>query len=255
MRKFNSIVFGFISFISFLISAESQALDRGMFKSSSMVSLETAKKEMKQVYLDSGQTKTLHCGCFFDKQKQVYPNLCDMAPERFKVKGERKILKWVHAMPVAAFAGSMNCWEQLICTRSDGSKFKGVNCCSNISPKFKLMESDMHKLIPTFDWILETENDSYESVHLGGMAEYKVCMNEGVIPKDPTSVARGNLARSYLYMSFQYRIHIQDALEERLRTWHFEDPPDKTEEIRNSLIEQVQGNRNPFIDHPEIVER
>ena len=87
MRKFNSIVFGFIFSISFLISAESQALDRGMFKSSSMVSLETAKKEMKQ----------------------VYPNLCDMAPERFKVNGERKILKWVRAMPVSAFAGSMNC--------------------------------------------------------------------------------------------------------------------------------------------------
>ena len=151
MRKFNSIVFGFIFSISFLMSAESQALDRGMFKSSSMVSLETAKKEMKQ----------------------VYPNLCDMAPERFKVNGERKILKWVRAMPVSAFAGSMNCWEQLICTRSDGSKFKGVNCCSNISPKFKLMESDMHNLIPTFDWILETKNDSYESVHLGGVAEYK----------------------------------------------------------------------------------
>jgi endonuclease I len=44
-------------------------------------------------------------------------------------------------------------------------------------------------------------------------------------------------------------------LEENLRAWHFEDPPDKMEEIRNSLIEQVQGNRNPFIDHPEVVER
>jgi endonuclease I len=56
-------------------------------------------------------------------------------------------------------------------------------------------------------------------------------------------------------MSFLYRIQIQHNLEENLRTWHFEDPPDKMEEIRNSLIEQVQGNRNPFIDHPEIVER
>ena len=69
-----------------------------------MVSLETAKKEMKLVYLDSGQTKTLHCGCFFDKQNQVYPNLCDMAPEKLRVKDEKKILKWVHAMPTSAFA-------------------------------------------------------------------------------------------------------------------------------------------------------
>ena len=35
--------------------------------------------------------------------------------------------------------------------------------------------------------------------------------------------------------------------------WHFEDPPDKIEEARNSMIEQAQGSRNPFIDHPEVV--
>jgi endonuclease I len=56
-------------------------------------------------------------------------------------------------------------------------------------------------------------------------------------------------------MSFLYKIQIQNTLEENLRAWHFKDPPDKIEKTRNSLIEQVQGNRNPFIDHPEIVER
>ena len=55
-------------------------------------------------------------------------------------------------------------------------------------------------------------------------------------------------------MSFQYRIHIHNGLEDRLRTWHFDDPPDKAEVKRNSLIELAQGNRNPFIDHPEIVD-
>ena len=74
-------------------------------------------------------------------------------------------------------------------------------------------------------------------------------------PKEPTAGARGNLARAYLYMSFRYRIPIQEKLEDKLRLWHFEDPPDKAENGRNALIELIQGNRNPFIDHPEIVER
>ena len=111
----------------------------------------------------------------------------------------------------------------------------------------------MHNLIPTFDWFLEAKNYFNESVQFGGMREYKMC--RGVIPKEPTAGARGNLARAYLYMSFQYRIHIENKLEDRLRSWHLEDPPDKAENRRNSLIELVQGNRNPFIDQPEIVER
>ena len=68
MHILNIIIFSFTFFISIVICAQSQELDRSMFKSSSMVSLEISKKEIKQVYLDSGQTRTLYCGCFFDKQ-------------------------------------------------------------------------------------------------------------------------------------------------------------------------------------------
>ena len=35
--------------------------------------------------------------------------------------------------------------------------------------------------------------------------------------------------------------------------WSFEDPVDSREISRNNAIYSVQGNRNPFIDHPELV--
>lgn len=36
--------------------------------------------------------------------------------------------------------------------------------------------------------------------------------------------------------------------------WHKSDPVDDRERRRNQIIfEQYQGNRNPFIDHPEFV--
>ena len=50
-------------------------------------------------------------------------------------------------------------------------------------------------------------------------------------------------------------IHALEKKEDVLRMWHIMDPPDIWEMDRNSLIEQKQGNRNPFIDHPELVER
>jgi hypothetical protein len=38
-----------------------------------------------------------------------------------------------------------------------------------------------------------------------------------------------------------------------LLQWHYEDPPDSWEFRRNNRIQERQGNRNPFIDHPEYV--
>lgn len=41
-----------------------------------------------------------------------------------------------------------------------------------------------------------------------------------------------------------------------LLDWHELDPPDLAEQERNDLIyEDYQNNRNPFIDHPELVDQ
>jgi len=35
--------------------------------------------------------------------------------------------------------------------------------------------------------------------------------------------------------------------------WSEQDPPDEREVMRNSIVQSYQGNRNPFVDHPEWV--
>ena len=38
-----------------------------------------------------------------------------------------------------------------------------------------------------------------------------------------------------------------------LLDWHESDPVDDHEHHRNDVVAEAQGNRNPFVDHPEYV--
>ena len=91
---------------------------------------------------------------------------------------------------------------------------------------------------------------------------------------EPPESIKGAIARSMFYMDVRYEggraneqdLKLSDAtsaitsstnLMGRLQTlleWHQTHPVDETERLRNDLIFQnYQGNRNPFIDHPEWV--
>ena len=87
----------------------------------------------------------------------------------------------------------------------------------------------------------------------------------------PPDASKGDVARMLFYMDVRYSgdvdgepdLQLVDAVDTsgtqlgRLSTlirWHFLDPPDDFERHRNDLIyANWQGNRNPFIDHPEWV--
>jgi endonuclease I len=90
---------------------------------------------------------------------------------------------------------------------------------------------------------------------------------------------RGDIARAVLYMAIRYEgdahpgtgqsepdLELTDnrslivitsaspaymGLLSTLLAWHQADPPDAAEQERNEVIYSFQGNRNPFIDHPE----
>jgi len=92
---------------------------------------------------------------------------------------------------------------------------------------------------------------------------------------------KGNLARAMLYMDVRYDggthpgtnnaepdLRLTDSLSLIAQTngnasvaymgllstilqWHRDDPVDERERLRNDIVESYQGNRNPFVDHPE----
>lgn len=242
------LIFFATGFSGFFDLGYSQELDRSEFLASSLVSRETAEKQLNRIYKLAGKFSTFHCGCVFDKIKQVFPNICERGNKTASKRKLSRTLEWVHMMPAHVFGGSLKCWSKDLCTRVDGIKVEGAQCCSEVSPRYKKMESDMHNIFPAINRpssIEETLDPSF-----GGMWEYKFCSGD-----IPSLNIRGNMARAYFYMSFQYKIPIPEKREDSLREWHFSDPPDDWELQRNDRIEAIQGNRNPFIDHPEWVER
>ncbi|MFY8020437.1 MAG: endonuclease [Bacteroidia bacterium] len=77
---------------------------------------------------------------------------------------------------------------------------------------------------------------------------------------EPRPEQRGDAARALMYMSVCYHgvsgnnwslPSTQD--QNVLKQWNEIDPPDNFEMARNEMIYSIQGNRNPFIDHPEWV--
>ncbi|MES2801904.1 MAG: endonuclease [Bdellovibrionota bacterium] len=72
---------------------------------------------------------------------------------------------------------------------------------------------------------------------------------------EPPVAHRGNVARAIFYFATRYKMKVGGAEEATLRIWNQEDPVDAQEKTRNDMVEDVQGNRNPFIDYPELVDQ
>lgn len=87
---------------------------------------------------------------------------------------------------------------------------------------------------------------------------------------EPRDQVKGDVARMIFYMDTRYEgfdstpdLQVVDRLSSvgepalgrlcRLIEWHNSDQVDATEQRRNDRIYEFQGNRNPFIDHPEWV--
>lgn len=65
---------------------------------------------------------------------------------------------------------------------------------------------------------------------------------------------RGNSARAIFYFSVRYKTPISAEQEAALRAWNLQDPIDQEEIDQNIVIQEVQGNRNPFIDFPNLIQ-
>lgn len=157
----------------------------------------------------------------------------------------------------------------------DGKKGDAINCEHTWPQSFfnkqGAMRSDLHHLFPT----LSTPNSKRGNNPFGEASQGHITyatqsgsklasLNNGTAVFEPDNTQKGNTARAILY--FYLRYHQQnirsadyraDFFIPRLdlfKAWSLQDPVDAHELRRHQLIAQRQGNRNPFIDIPNLID-
>lgn len=76
---------------------------------------------------------------------------------------------------------------------------------------------------------------------------------------EPRDDHKGDVARSMYYFSLRYNnpnnFIARAGQENVFRQWNQNDPVSSYEQYRNNQIENIQGKPNPFVDHPEFINR
>ncbi len=129
-------------------------------------------------------------------------------------------------------------------------------CRLDEKSRFTRMEADMHNLYPAWQEIDISRRDTRFGLIDGEDWRYDKCDFERRLGiTEPRPLARGNIARSIFYMHNEYGVPIDKKMLKLLKVWNREDPPSKQELLRNNVIEELQGNRNKFIDNPALAEQ
>ena len=135
-------------------------------------------------------------------------------------------------------------------------------------------KSDMHHLRPAFQ-SLNTHrsnlpygmvvNPDWASDPVKGVDELSMVGTDASGTKvfTPRASMRGDLARDQFYFFTRYHGDKPEGYStgnflhslKTLLAWHEQDPVDDAERARNDAIAKLQGNRNPYVDHPDFVDK
>lgn len=238
MRKFLfSVLAGAILAPALVLAAGNTAND----------SFARAKKMLSQVYED--HRVTLYCGAQYDAQGNV------TLPEGIVIPIKRaNRVEWEHVVPAENFGRAFDEWREGSpeCVDNRGKAFKGRKCAEKVNPEYRLMQADMYNLYPAIGAVNAMRSNFNFQMLPGeessfGSCEMKISGNKA----EPPARARGQIARSYLYMQDaypQYRMSRQQ--EQLIGAWDKMYPVDQWECIRAKRIEAVQGNENRFVKEP-----
>ena len=143
-----------------------------------------------------------------------------------------------HIFPMAWVVNKFNCYDRRACRQKQ---------------KFNFIEADLHNLYPSRrDLNMLRASHRFGMIkgelRLFGSFDFEIDNRRRII--EPAPASQGEIARAMFHMSKTYDLKIFSQQANTLAYWNKVDQPSKEEMRRNDLIEELQGTRNYFIDHP-----
>ncbi len=177
--------------------------------------------------------KILWTKVYADQGKTLY---CDAPFSTKDYKARKKQVNAEHVFPMSWVSKDLKCGTRKQCQRQ--------------SAAFRHIESDLHNIYPALIYI----NKARSSYRFGDIAgekrQFGTCDFE--IDKkhhvaEPTPKIRGEIARSMLYMAYQYQLTLYRKTAVLMQQWDKQNPPGQEEKRRAKIIQREQGRENPFI--------
>lgn len=198
-------------------------------------SFSTAKRRMYNKVYSDHQT-TFYCDCTYASK---VPDLASCGMEEADLGSRAGRTEAEHVVPASAFGRTRDCWA------AGGRKH-----CSDVDPVYKTFESDLHNLVPAVGEINGDRSDFSMGLldgehHAYGACDFEVSTDDDMV--EPAPAVRGDIARVYFYVAWQYGLPLTEGERRLFLAWHRADPVDAWEIERNQRIEGLQGNSNPFI--------
>ena len=163
-------------------------------------SFNQAKKEAQIIWAD--HPETVYCGCTFDTELTVDHQSCGYEPKNIN---RAKRVEWEHIVPASFFGKDRVCWKNSACTRKNGNKYKGRDCCEKIDPQFREMYTDLHNLIPIIGEVNGVRKDYsftnipfHRKIQIGYFNQCKIFIDKANHNVEPSDEIKGIVARTLI---------------------------------------------------------
>ncbi|WP_432454552.1 endonuclease [Agarivorans sp. QJM3NY_29] len=203
---------------------------------------------LEKVYVEPSDRKTLYCEARFDSQRKLTLDRGFSSP---KYKNRLAKYETEHVVPAENFGRSFVAWREghPLCVNSKGKAYKGRKCAEKVNAEYRLMQADLYNLFPAIGAVNASRSNYNFTLLSSNASSFGSCdMRIKNRKVQPPESARGQIARSYLYMEASYPKYKMSASQRQLmQAWNKQYPVSAFECKRAARIQQVQHNVNPVL--------